>query len=569
LLLTKSLTKFLSNTIIKYHISKGEFIMSNAYFKVPVPYNEPIKAYAPGSGEKTDLKKKLKEMQAASIEIPLIIGGREIKSGNTIEIRAPHHHKIKLGFYHRAGEKEVKMAIEAALDARTTWSEMPWEQRVSIFLKAADLLAGSWRSTLNAATMLGQSKTVFQAEIDSAAELIDFWRYNTYYLTQLMSDQPNSPPGTWNRMEYRPLEGFIFAVTPFNFTSIAGNLPTAPAMVGNVVLWKPASSAVYSAFYLMKLWKEAGLPPGVINFIPGSGGQVGNPVMSSPDLAGIHFTGSTEVFQNMWKTVGNNITGMKYYPRIVGETGGKDFIFAHPSADVKALVVAALRGSFEYQGQKCSAASRAYIPRSLWPGFKEMFITEVGKIKMGDVTDFRNFIGAVIDKKAFDNIKGYIDLAKNSKEAEIITGGRCDDSKGFFIEPTTIVTTNPKFKTMQEEIFGPVLTIYVYDDAQLEQTIKLCDETSPYALTGAIFAQDRLAIRMLSDALRDTAGNFYINDKPTGAVVGQQPFGGARASGTNDKAGSAMNLLRWMSARAIKENMIPPQEWTYPFMMEE
>lgn len=542
--------------------------MSNAYFKVPVPYNEPIKSYVPGSPERTELKKKLKELQAKSVEIPLIIGGQEVRSGNTTEIYAPHNHKIILGVYHKAGEKEVKMAVAAALTARKAWSEMPWEHRVAIFLKAADLLAGSWRSTLNAATMLGQSKTAFQAEIDSAAELIDFWRYNSFYLTQLISDQPYSPPGTWNRLEYRALEGFIFAVTPFNFTSIAGNLPTAPALVGNVVLWKPASSAVYSAYFLMKLWAEAGLPAGVINFIPGSGGQVGNPVMSSPDLAGIHFTGSTEVFQNMWKTVGNNIAKMKYYPRIVGETGGKDFIFVHPSADLPALVVATIRGAFEYQGQKCSAASRAYIPLSLWPQFKKMYVAEVKKIKMGDITDFKNFMGAVIDRGSFDSIKASIDFARNSKEADIITGGKCDASRGFFIEPTTIVTTNPKFKTMQEEIFGPVMTIYVYDDEKLMDTIKLCDETSPYALTGAIFAQDRTAIDMLSKALRDAAGNFYINDKPTGAVVGQQPFGGARASGTNDKAGSAMNILRWMSVRSIKENMIPPHDWTYPFMKE-
>jgi 1-pyrroline-5-carboxylate dehydrogenase len=555
--------------LIRNQTATGEYIMSNAYFKVPTPYNEPVKSYAPGSAERTELKKKLAEMQGQSIEIPLIIGGKEVKSGNTAEIRAPHNHKIKLGIYHKAAEKEVYQAIEAALEARKVWSEMPWEQRVAIFLKAADLLAGSWRSTLNAATMLGQSKTVYQAEIDSAAELIDFWRYNTYFMTQLMSDQPYSPAGTWNRMEYRALEGFVFAVTPFNFSSIAGNLPTAPAIVGNVVLWKPASSAVYSAYFLMKLWAEAGLPAGVINFVPGSGGQVGNPVMNSPDLAGIHFTGSTEVFQNMWKTIGNNISKMKYYPRIVGETGGKDFIFAHPSADLKALVVAALRGAFEYQGQKCSAASRMYIPKSLWAQFKEQYVSEVKKIKMGDPADFRNFMGAVIDKGAFDTIKGYIDFARDSKEAEIITGGKCDDSKGFFIEPTTIVTTDPKFKTMQEEIFGPVLTIYVYEDARLEEAVQWCDETSPYALTGAIFAQDRAAITRLSNAFRNAAGNFYINDKPTGAVVGQQPFGGARASGTNDKAGSAMNILRWMSARAIKENMIPPQDWTYPFMQSE
>jgi len=543
--------------------------MSNAYFKVPYPINEPVLSYAPGTSEKEAVKKKLKELQSSEIEIPLIIGGKEIKTGKTVEIKTPHDHSKKLGFYHKAGTKEVNMAIEAALEARKTWAEMPWEHRASVFLKAAELLSGSWRSTLNAATMLGQSKTAYQAEIDAACELIDFWRFNTYYMTQLMGEQPYSPKGMWNREEYRPLEGFVFAVTPFNFTSIAGNLPTAPVIVGNVSLWKPASSAVYSAYFLMKLWEEAGLPPGVINFVPGSGGEVGDPVMESPDLAGIHFTGSTAVFQGMWKTVGNNISNSKYYPRIVGETGGKDFIFVHNSADVDALVVAAIRGAFEYQGQKCSAASRMYMPKSIWDNFKKKYIAEVGKIKMGDPEDFSNFMTAVIDKAAFKSIKEYIDFAKESKEAEIITGGKCDDSKGYFIEPTTIVTTNPKFKSMEEEIFGPVLTIYVYEDKKFDEALDLCNQTSPYALTGCIWGNDRAVVSKMSDKLRNAAGNFYINDKPTAAVVGQQPFGGGRASGTNDKAGSAMNVLRWMTARAMKETFDPPKDWRYPFMAEK
>jgi len=543
--------------------------MSNAFFKVPTPYNEPILNYAPGSKEREELKNKLVEMQAKQVEIPIIIGGKEIKSGKTVEMRAPHDHDVLLGVYHKAGKEEVEMAIEAALKARQQWSDMPWEHRVAIFLKMADLLAGPWRSTLNAATMLGQSKTAFQAEIDAVAELCDFWRFNAYYMAELMKEQPYSPPGMWNRSEYRPLEGFVFAVTPFNFTSIAGNLPTAPAMVGNVALWKPASSSVYSGYFLMKLFKEAGMPDGVINFVPGSGGQVGNPVMASEHLAGIHFTGSTPVFQNMWKTVGDNISRMKYYPRIVGETGGKDFIFAHNSSNVKALVVAALRGAFEFQGQKCSAASRMYIPQSIWSEFKELYVAGVNDIKMGDVSDFTNFMGAVIDKAAYESITSYIKMAEESDEAEFITGGKYDDSKGFFIEPTTIVTTNPKFITMQEEIFGPVMTIYVYEDEKFDETLELCDMTSIYALTGAVFAQDREMLVKMSNRLRNTAGNFYYNDKPTGAVVGQQPFGGGRASGTNDKAGSAMNILRWMTARTLKETMVPAEDWTYPYMEEE
>ena len=543
--------------------------MSNAYFKVPQPINESVKLYKPGSTERIELKNKLSELKLKQIEVPLIIGGKEVKTGNTGKMRIPHDHNHLLGVYHKAGKKEVNMAIEAALEARKEWAEMPWEHRVSIFLKLADLLAGSWRPTLNAATMLGQSKVVHQAEIDSACELIDFWRFNSYYMTQLMADQPYSPYGMWNRLEYRPLEGFVFAVTPFNFTSIAGNLPTAPAIVGNVVLWKPASSAVYSAYHLMKLFESAGLPKGVINFIPGSGSEVGAPAMSNPNLAGIHFTGSTSTFQGMWKTVSDNLKNMKYYPRIVGETGGKDFIFVHNSADIDALIVAVIRGAFEYQGQKCSAASRMYIPRSTWKEFKEKYVAEIKKIKMGDVDDFTNFMSAVIDKSAFKLITDYINFAKNSNETEIITGGNFDDSKGYFIEPTTIVTSNPKFKTMEEEIFGPVLTIYVYEDEKFDEALELCDSTSPYALTGAVWAQDRKAIWKMSDKLRNTAGNFYINDKPTAAVVGQQPFGGGRASGTNDKAGSGLNIIRWMTVRTIKETFEPPKGWRYPFMSEE
>lgn len=543
--------------------------MSNAYFKVPHPINEPVLSYRPGSPEKAQVKKVLAEMQSREIEIPLIIGGQEIRTGNIEEIRVPHNHAHKLGFYHRAGTQEVNMAIEAALEARKTWATMPWEQRASIFLKAADLLAGPWRPILNAATMLGQSKTIYQAEIDAACELIDFWRFNTYYMTDIMGDQPFSPPGMWNRMEYRPLEGFVFAVTPFNFTSIGGNLPTAPALVGNVVLWKPASSAVFSAYYIYLLLKEAGLPDGVINFVPGSGRQVGDPALASPHLAGIHFTGSTPVFQGMWKKVGDTLHEKHYYPRIVGETGGKDFVFAHNTAKVDELVVAMIRGAFEYQGQKCSAASRAYIPRSIWPEFKQKYLAQMAQVKMGDPADFTNFMSAVIDKGAYETIVEYIDYARNSPDAEIITGGKYDASVGYFIEPTTIVTTNPKFKTMEEEIFGPVMTIYVYEDADFEATLELCNTTSPYALTGCIWAQDRAALIRMNQALQDAAGNFYINDKPTAAVVGQQPFGGARASGTNDKAGSALNIMRWMNARAIKETMVPPADWRYPFMESE
>lgn len=540
--------------------------MSNAYFKVPETQNEPARNYAPGSPEKESLKQKLIDMQNRLVDIPLIINGKEVRTGRKGEIRPPHNHARVLGTYHQAGPEEVKMAIDSSLEARKAWAELPWEQRASVFRKAAELLAGPWRDTMNAATMLGQSKTVHQSEIEAACELVDFLRFNTLYLTQIMTDQPYSPTEMWNRVEYRPLEGFIFAVSPFNFTAIGGNLPTAPAMAGNVALWKPASTAVYSSYYFMRILQEAGLPPGVINFIPGSGSQVGNPVLASRDLAGLHFTGSMETFHQMWRTIGNNIENYKYYPRIVGETGGKDFIFAHASADVPAMVVAGIRGAFEYQGQKCSAASRMYIPRSLWDEFRELWVAEVAQIKVGDPEDFTNFMAAVIDKKAYNNITGYIRFAAEDAEAEIITGGTYDDSKGYFIQPTTIVTTNPRFKTMQEEIFGPVLTIYVYDDDKFEETLTLCDTTSPFALTGAIWAQDRYALHTMANRLRNAAGNFYINDKPTAAIVNQQPFGGGRASGTNDKAGSFMNLLRWVTARSMKETFVPPRDWRYPYM---
>ena len=544
--------------------------MGNAKYTIPLPPNEPIKSYAPGTPERVELKSKLAEMRSQQIEIPLIIGGKEIRTGKTGKCVLPHNHGTVVGTYHQAGEKEVQMAIEAALKARRSWAEMEWQDRLAIFLKAAELLAGPWRQVLNAATMLGQSKNVFQAEIDSACELIDFFRFNAYYAMQIYEHQPPySPKGTWNRMEYRPLEGFIFAVTPFNFTSIAGNLPSSPAMMGNVVLWKPASSAVYSAYYLMKLFQEAGVPDGVINFVPGPGGSVGNPVMNSPELAGIHFTGSTATFQTMWKTVGGNIRNYKWYPRIVGETGGKDFVFAHHSADIEELGVALIRGAFEYQGQKCSAASRAYIPKSLWTDLKAYLIRELKTIKMGDVEDFSNFMNAVIDAGAYATITEYIKFIKKSDDAEIIYGGEFDDSKGYFIEPTIAVTRNPHFRTMEEEIFGPVLTVYVYDDDKYEETLHLCDRTSPYGLTGAVFAKDRDAIILADRILVNAAGNFYINDKPTGAVVGQQPFGGSRASGTNDKAGSYLNLIRWVTPRTIKENFIPPRDYRYPFMAEE
>jgi len=545
--------------------------MANAKFNVPFPPNEPVKSYAPGTSERTALKNQLNAMVRQTIEIPLIIGGKEIRTGDTDNCVCPHDHKTVLAKYHKAGEKEIQMAIDSAMEAHKIWSRMEWHDRIAVFLKAADLISlTEWRYILNSATMLGQSKNVFQAEIDSAAELSDFFRFNAYYAMKIYEEQPlHSPVGMWNRMEYRPLEGFIFAVAPFNFTSICGNLPTSPAIMGNVALLKPASSSVYSAYWIMKLLEAAGLPEGVINFIPGSGSKLGNIVMNSEHFGGIHFTGSTATFQSMWKTVANNLSKYKSYPRIVGETGGKDFVFAHSSADIEALGVALIRGAFEYQGQKCSAASRAYIPKSIWNKLKDYLISELNTVKMGDVLDFTNFMNAVIDKNAFATITSYIEYARKSNEAEIIYGGNYNDSVGYFIEPTIILTTNPKFKTMEEEIFGPVLTIFVYDDDKYEETLHLCDETSPYSLTGAIFAQDRKAIELADKILTNAAGNFYINDKPTGAVVGQQPFGGARASGTNDKAGSYLNLLRWVSARTIKENFVPPKDYRYPFMMDK
>jgi len=543
--------------------------MTNAIVRVPIPSNEKIYNYAPGSPEREALKAQLKKMLSEEIEIPLIIGGKEVHTGNLADCRCPHDHKHILARYHKAGPDEIDKAVEAAKKAWKDWSEMDWVSRASVFLRAAELLATKYRYILNAATMLVQSKTAHQAEIDSACELIDFYRFNPYYMSRIYTQQPDSSPSTWNYMEYRALEGFVFAVTPFNFTSITGNLPTSPAMMGNCVLWKPASSAVYSAYFLKELWKEAGLPDGVINFIPGPGRYVGDPVLEKPDLAGIHFTGSTVVFQSMWKTIGASIMNYRSYPRIVGETGGKDFIFVHASAEPEAVLTALLRGAFEYQGQKCSAASRAYIPSNLWPSLKQRMLDEIKTIKMGDVTDFTNFMGAIIDKLAYDSIVEYIEYAKKSNEAEIICGGNYDDSKGYFIEPTVVIVTNPKHKLMEEEIFGPVLTVYIYPETEFKETLAVCDETSPYGLTGSIFANDRRAIIDAQTALRHSAGNFYINDKPTGAVVSQQPFGGARGSGTNDKAGSYLNLLRWTSARTVKENLNPPKNYQYPFMKEK
>lgn len=541
----------------------------NTIFQVPKPMNEPAWDYAPGSPERKELKAKIAELRGQVIEIPLVIGGREVRTGKTRDIIIPHENKKIIGRFHRAGPKEVQMAIEAAARSRAVWGKMPWHARASIFLKAGDLLASTWRQTLNAATMIGQSKNPYQAEIDAACELADFFRFNTYYAEQIYAQQPLSASGTWNYVDYRPLEGFVFAVTPFNFTSIAGNLPSAPAIMGNTVVWKPASTAVYSAYQVMRLLQAAGLPDGVINMVPGSGGEVGKPVIDSPDFMGLHFTGSTAVFNGMWSAIVKNFDKYRSYPRIVGETGGKNFIFAHESCDPEALKIAIVRGSYEFQGQKCSAASRSYVPRSVWNRIKNDLVAQVNGLKMGPAEDFTNFINAVIDKSAFDNIKGYIEFARKAPDAKIIAGGCCDDSEGYFIQPTLIVTTNPNFRTMQEEIFGPVMTVFVYKDGKFEETLKLCDGTSNYALTGAIFAQDRCAVLTAADVLEHAAGNFYINDKPTGAVVGQQPFGGARGSGTNDKAGSLLNMMRWISPRSVKENFVPPHDYRYPFMLEK
>ena len=543
--------------------------MSLAISKAPTPINEPVKAYAPGSPERASLKAKLAEMSATKTEMPLVIDGKDVRTGKLGQAVMPHRHAHVLGDFHQGGEAEVQTAIGAAIRAQKDWANLPWEARAAVFLKAADLLQGPYRDVINAATMLGQSKTCHQAEIDSACELIDFFRFNVAFYEQLLREQPQSSPGVWNRLEHRPLEGFVFAASPFNFTSIAGNLPTAPALCGNTVIWKPASTAVYSAHFLMKLFKEAGLPDGVINMVSGSGAAIGDPVLKSKHLAGIHFTGSTRVFHQMWRAVGDNIDQYASYPRLVGETGGKDFIVAHASADPVALATAITRGAFEYQGQKCSAASRVYVPSNLWPQVKDMLVAQVESIKMGDVSDFSNFMGAVIDASSFKTQKAAIDEAKTSSDATILVGGQYDDSEGWFVRPTVIVTTNPAYRTLCDELFGPVLTLHVYDETRWLETLDLVDSTSPYALTGAIFAQDRYAIQQGLERLRNAAGNFYINDKPTGAVVGQQPFGGARASGTNDKAGSILNLLRWISPRSIKETFVPATSYEYPFMGDE
>jgi len=542
--------------------------MTHGVFHYPHPANEPVMGFAPGSPERASLKAALAATAAEEVEVPLIIGGEEVRTGDTAPMVVPHDHGHKLGVFHRAGAKEVQQAIEAAESARKEWSRTPWEQRAAVFLRAAELLATTHRDRVNAATMLNQSKTCHQAEIDAACELIDFWRCNVSYMQALYAEQPGSAPGLWNRLEHRPLDGFVFAVTPFNFTSIGGNLPTAPAMLGNTCLWKPASTSVLSNYRVMQILIEAGLPAGVINFIPGSGRAVGDPVLADGRLGGIHFTGSTEVFQGMWKTIGDNMKSYGQYPRIVGETGGKDFVFAHASANVDALCVGLVRGSFEYQGQKCSAASRAYIPKSMWNEVRDKLGAMLSAIRMGDVTDFTNFVGAVIDASSYKGLKGWIDAARENPDAELLFGGECDDSTGWFVQPTVIEAKTPKYETMCTELFGPVLTLFVYDDARYEETLQLCNDTSPYALTGAIFADDRAAVEQASNALRYAAGNFYINDKPTGAVVGQQPFGGSRASGTNDKAGSILNLLRWVSPRTIKETFVPPTDWRYPFLDE-
>ena len=543
--------------------------MRSGIFTAPAPINEPVLSYAPGSPERTSLKVRLDELAAAPIEIPLVIGGEEVRTGVTGTVVMPHDHRHVLATYHQGGEAQVLSAIAAAADARREWAAAGWEQRAAVFLRAADLLSGPWRDTLNAATMLGQSKTAYQAEIDAACELADFWRFNVAYMQRLMSEQPISSPGVWNQVEYRPLEGFVFAVAPFNFTAIAGNLPTAPAMMGNTVLLKPASSAVLSAHYLIKLLEAAGMPPGVVNLVLGSGRAIGDPVLAHPDFAGIHFTGSTAVFHGMWRTIGQNIDRYRSYPRIVGETGGKDFIFAHPSADPDAVATAIIRGGFEYQGQKCSACSRVYAPSNLWPEIRARLEREVAEIAVGDVRDFRNFMGAVIDASAFATHKEAIEAARASADADVLVGGEVDDSRGYFVRPTVITTTDPSYDTMQRELFGPIVTVYEYGERRVDETLALCDATSPYALTGAVFATDRGAIDQAAKALRNSAGNFYINDKPTGAVVGQQPFGGARASGTNDKAGSLWNLIRWTSPRTVKETFVPATDYRYPFMEAE
>jgi 1-pyrroline-5-carboxylate dehydrogenase len=543
--------------------------MSQEVFVVPKPTNEPTFSYAPGTKERSELKKLLSELRSQVLEIPLIIGGKSVKTDDLAECRCPHEHAHLLARYHNAGKPEVEAAIESALSARDEWASMEWNERAVIFLRAAELLAGPYRQKLNVATMLCQSKNVFQAEIDAVCELIDFWRFNVYYMQQVCGLQPGSPRGVLNSGQYRPLEGFVYAVSPFNFTAVGGNLPTAPAMAGNVVVWKPASAAVYSNYFIMEILHEAGLPDGVVNFIPGRSSDMGTLPFLHPQFAGLHFTGSTQTFRAMWKVIGENIEKYRSYPRVVGETGGKNFVFVHCSADLNEVLTGVIRGAFEYQGQKCSAASRLYVPESVWPTFRSRLLREVADIKMGVVEDFTNFINALIDRAAFEKVAGYIEYAKKSAEAEIIIGGRCDDSKGYFVEPTIIVTKDPKFRTMLEEIFGPVLTVYVYPDDKFEDALRLCDQTSPYALTGSFFAKDRDAIATAERVLVNAAGNFYINDKPTGSIVGQQPFGGARLSGTNDKSGSVGHMFRWVSQRLIKENLVPPRDWRYPFMAEK
>ncbi len=542
--------------------------MTFGFFNMPQPGNEPVLSYTPGSKEREDLKTELEKARSSEIEIPMVIGGRNVTSGKLKDIRPPHDINRLLGTYHAGDNTHVELAIKAALATKEKWTAMSWETRASVFLKAADLLAGPYRAKMNAATMLCQSKTIHQAEIDSTCELIDFFRFNVHYMTGIYSHQPQSVKNIWNRLEWRPLEGFVFALTPFNFTSIAGNLPTAPALMGNVVVWKPSKTQVYSAAVIMEVLQAAGLPDGVINMVFSPGPVTADVVLSHPDFAGIHFTGSTEVFQNIWKTIGENISRYKSYPRIVGETGGKDFVLAHRSANPVELTTALTRGAFEYQGQKCSAASRAYIPDNLWPETKRLLTDNLKSMKIGDPEDFTCFFNAVIDEASFDKLAGVIDKAKEDKETEIVAGGTYDKSKGYFIHPTIIKTTNPRYYTMEEELFGPVLTVYVYPADDYDNTLKLVDNTSVYGLTGAVFAKDREVLDQTTTRLRYAAGNFYINDKPTGAVVGQQPFGGSRGSGTNDKAGSMINLLRWVSPRAIKENFLPPGDYGYPFMKE-
>ncbi len=543
--------------------------MPKGNFNVPTPKNEPVKTYAPGTPERQALRDAVADFRSKELDIPMVIGPEKIITDEKVRMAPPYDHKHTLGHFNRGDADHVTQAIKAALGAKPAWAEMSWEHRASIFLKAADLIAGPYRAKINAATMLAQSKNAFQAEIDSACELIDFLRFNVYYMTQLYKEQPESSEGIWNRLEHRPLEGFVFAITPFNFTAIAGNLPSAPALLGNTVVWKPADTQVYSAYVIMEIFREAGLPDGVINLVYTDGPVAGEVIFKHPDFAGLHFTGSTGVFQHLWKTIGENISLYKTYPRIVGETGGKDFIIAHKSADAKALATGIIRGAFEFQGQKCSAASRAYVPSNLWDEVKGYLIEDHKTLKMGSPEDFSNFVNAVIDEKAFDKIAGYIDGVKSNARTEILAGGGYDKSKGYFIEPTIVVTKDPMSTTMCEEIFGPVITIYVYHENHFEEALELVDSTSPYALTGSIFSQDRYAIELATRRLVNAAGNFYINDKPTGAVVGQQPFGGARGSGTNDKAGSILNLLRWVSPRTIKETFDPPKDYRYPFMGED